>query len=239
MNTNNSVDVVIPHYGDDKMLEACISSFENDESLNMVHVIDNNKENRGFTAGVNEGIKQAWGSQASFIAIVNNDTVAMSSPFYPMINLMLSDPMCAITGPKIVSEENPDRIIHAGGLQAFPNGIHKSGLVSLGQCNEVSREQWLSFVVVMIRKEALLRVGLLDEKMFLIGSDSDWCFRARYSGFNCAYVPESLWSHKGGESSGATSENSSKIQRRDMYRFWKKWIASEGNIFQELSTEVV
>jgi GT2 family glycosyltransferase len=233
------VDVVIPHYGDDKDLNECVDSFSDIDCVNEVKIVDNNKDNVGFSAGVNKGIRETMRNlDVPFVGVVNNDTVAVKDPFILLSTLMVL-PNAAIVAPKIVDYSNRDQIIAPIGLQAFPNGIHKSGLVSLDQLSKPEKCKWLSFVVVFIRKEAILDVGLLDEKMFLVGSDSDWCFRARYAGWECWYQPESVWAHKIGESGRPTSVSSINIQRRDMYRFYKKWIARDGGIYQELDLEVM
>ena len=236
------VDVVIPHYGDDETLEKCLAAFNGSTVLNHVRVENNNEENRGFTKAVNDGILylDEVGSEAPYVAVVNNDTAFLrgQDPFYSLVTRMESETDVAISGPTIVKMDNHDQVIHAGGLQCFPNGVHKTGLISLNQCQEPGIEKWLSFVVVLIRKEALKRIGLLDERMWLICSDSDFCYRARYCGYKCAYEPGEVWTHEVGESGQATSDWSYKVQRRDAFRFFKKWI-SEGGIFLELDREVV
>lgn len=235
---NDKVDVVIPHYGNDKDLEECIKSFEKNEYVNTIFTIDNNKNNVGFSKGVNLGLSKSLNTDTDFVAIVNNDTVCVDKPFKPMVDVMVTYPNTAIVGPKIIHSENQDQIIHAGGLQCFPNGVHKSGLVSLGNHDKISKEKWLSFVVVMMRKEHLIKIGHLDEHMFLIFSDSDWCYRARYAGFDVHYCPDSVWTHKVGESGMPTSEWSMTQQKQDGFHFWKKWIA-QGRAFQELDMEIL
>lgn len=229
-----NIDIVIPHYGKDSILEECLSSFD-DNSDNVI-VIDNNDDNRGFSNGVNDGIQIAMKNDNPYIAIVNNDTTALKNAFQPMIDVLDGNPKCSIVSPKVVNHANHDQIVHAGGEQCFPNGVHRSGLVSLGQHNKQCKVKWVSFAVVMLRKEALRQVGHLDPNMFLICSDSDWCYRARSFGWECEYTPDSVWSHKMGESNKATSKKSEKIQKQDMYRFYKKWIA-QGSLFQELDLE--
>ncbi len=232
-----SVDVVIPHYGDWDDLDLCIGTIGEDPCVGDVLVIDNNQDNRGFTKAVNEGIRHLWDSASPYIAVVNNDTEIIEGGFAPLVARMVIEPNCGIVAPMSVVHDNPDQIQHAGGEQAFPNGIHRSGIRSLGQCNEPSKCKWLSFVVVLIRKDAIFDIGLLDEKMFLIGSDSDYCFRMRYSGWDCWYEPKSVWSHKCGESSGATSAESANVQRTDMFHWYRKWI-KQGGLYTELANEV-
>ena len=232
------VDVVIPHYGSDDDLNACLESFTKDDNVNNIFIVDNNKDNVGFSKGVNEGFAKSQATDADYVAVVNNDTVAIKDAFGPLVKTLKEDPYSAIVGPKIVHHENQDHIIHAGGMMCFPNGMHKSGLVSLGAWEKPSKEKWLSFVVVLINKAHLNRIGWLDEKMFLIFSDSDWCYRARYAGFHCHYCPDSVWTHKVGESGKPTSEWSVQRQKEDGFHFYKKWIA-QGRAFQELDLELV
>lgn len=232
-----SVDVIIPHYGEQEHLDECLESLKGDPAIRHIEVIDNNEKNRGFTLAVNEGIRKLFDSPAKFIAIVNNDTKMVEGGFGNLVARMVLSPKAGMVAPMSVIYDNPDQIQHAGGEQAFPNGVHRGGLRSLGHCNEPARCKWLSFVVVLIRKEAILDVGLLDEKMFLIGSDSDYGYRMRYAGWECWYEPTCVFKHKCGESSGATSETSANIQRTDMFHWYRKWI-KPGGAFVELSNEV-
>lgn len=231
------VDVIIPHYGADEDLELCRASLKNDPNIEYVNIIDNNENNIGFTKAVNRGIRECFYNGNPYVAVVNNDTEILEGGFAPLVKRMESTPKCGIVAPMAVVHSNPDQVQHAGGEQAFPNGVHRSGLRSLGQCNEAVKCKWLSFVVVLIRKAAILDVGLLDEKMFLIASDSDYCYRMRYAGWECWYEPESVWAHKCGESSRATSEKSAMIQRTDMFHWYKKWVKA-GGLYQELANEV-
>ena len=66
------VGIVIPHYGDDKILETCTASLSQLPGIR-VRVIDNNTKNRGFTAAVNIGIKDFL-ENVEYIWILNNDT---------------------------------------------------------------------------------------------------------------------------------------------------------------------
>jgi GT2 family glycosyltransferase len=48
--------------------------------------------------------------------------------------------------------------------------------------------------------EVFRRVGLLDERFFLIHEESDFCLRARRAGFRCGVLSEVLVWHKGSSS---------------------------------------
>lgn len=236
------VDVIIPHYGPDEDLEACIESFEDDPMVHETIVIDNNGKNKGFTAAVNQGIvvslDNTQRAEVPYVAVVNNDTTMLEGGFTPLVERMSKTPECGLSFPCTVHNENHDHIIHAGGEQTFPNGVHRSGLRSLQQWNEPCKVKWASFVVVLIRKMAIMQIGLLDEKMFLVCSDSDYCFRLRYADWECWYEPTSVWDHKVGESGAPTSEESRMIQRADTFRMYEKWI-KPGGLFLQLDKEVM
>lgn len=233
------IDVIVPHYGPDEDLEKCLRSFEDDSCVAEIVVLDNNKNNIGFTRAVNNGIRQCYHKQdVPYVAVVNNDTTMLEGGFTPLAERMSKTSRCGLVTPCTVHSENHDRIVHAGGEQMFPNGIHRSGLRSLQQWNEPCKLKWSSFVVVLIRKSAILEVGLLDERMFLICSDSDFCVRLRYAGWECWYEPGSVWTHKIGESGAPTSEESRMIQRLDTFRAYEKYV-KPGGIFQQLDKEVV
>ncbi len=53
---------------------------------------------------------------------------------------------------------------------------------------------------MMVRAEVLARVGLIDERFFLIHEESDFCLRARQAGFKCGVMAEALVWHKGSSS---------------------------------------
>jgi GT2 family glycosyltransferase len=232
------VDVIIPHYGPDDDLNECLETLKADPCLGHLDIRDNNKENLGFTKAVNDGIRDFLKRGTSeFVAIVNNDTTILEGGFAPLVARLISNPKAGIVAPMSVIHDSPDQIQHAGGEQAFPNGMHRSGLRSLGQCAEPASCKWLSFVVVLIRRDALVDTGLLDEKMWLIGSDSDFCYRLRYAGWECWYEPTSIFTHKCGESSGATSTASATIQKKDMFYWYRKWVKG-GGMFTELANAV-
>jgi GT2 family glycosyltransferase len=43
---------------------------------------------------------------------------------------------------------------------------------------------------MMLRREAIERVGLMDETFFMYGEDLDWCKRVHEAGWKIMYYPE-------------------------------------------------
>jgi GT2 family glycosyltransferase len=65
---------------------------------------------------------------------------------------------------------------------------------------------WVGFCAVVVRREVIERVGLLDEQYFMYYEDIDYCMRVRRGGFTIRYCPEARVVHLLGGSSGITSK---------------------------------
>lgn len=227
-------DVVIPHYGEDILKDRVVESLQT-EPIERIVVVDNNKENRGFTKAVNDGIKQC---STDFIWILNNDAVVTKGALDALHKRMVTNPKCGIVSSKICELENPDRIVHAGTGMVIP-GYHKNGWESNGDFTVPSKERWVTFCSVLVRAEMLKEIGLLDERFFLICSDSDLCYRARHHGWEVWYEPESKVLHpeKHGISRTVSETRNKFLEAKlgeDQMEFQRKWL---GDRFKELDLE--
>jgi len=59
---------------------------------------------------------------------------------------------------------------------------------------------WVSGACILLRREALLRLGGLDEGFFMYGEDIDLCRRLRDAGYELLYEPSAVVEHEGGAS---------------------------------------
>ena len=75
-----------------------------------------------------------------------------------------------------------------------------SRLVSLADDSGLEVDA-LSGSCMMVRREVVEQVGLLDEDIFMFGEDIDWCWRIKQAGWKVYYVPESSVYHYHGASS--------------------------------------
>jgi GT2 family glycosyltransferase len=63
---------------------------------------------------------------------------------------------------------------------------------------------WCDGACLLLRREALDTVGLLDEQYFLYTEEVDWCFNARKAGFTIVVSPDAHVYHHRGQSSAST-----------------------------------
>jgi GT2 family glycosyltransferase len=60
---------------------------------------------------------------------------------------------------------------------------------------------WVDGACILIRREALDQVGLLDDGYFMYSEELDWCRRAKAANWQVAYYPEAKVIHYRGQSS--------------------------------------
>jgi len=82
---------------------------------------------------------------------------------------------------------------------------------------DAHRADWVAGASMIVRREVLDKVGLLDEGYFMYYEEVDFCMRARAAGWETWYVPESRVVHLVGKSSGVTDRTQSG---RALPRYW-------------------
>lgn len=182
--------------------------------------------NLGFAGGNNLALRQVQGRH---VLLLNTDTVVRRDTLCCLVDFLDAHPKAGAVGCKIL---NPDGSLQLACRRGFPTPMAAfckvSGLSRLfprsrrlaaynltyldpEQTNEVDA---LSGSCMMVRKEAMDQVGLLDEDYFMYGEDLDWCYRLRQAGWAIYYVPHTAIVHFKGESGRAE-------QMRVRYRFYE------------------
>lgn len=223
--------IVIPFYGDKRPLEACLKTVPHDRY--MTTVVDSNPpaKRKYFTEAVNTGIIDSldgWDGRSQLaIWVLNADTTVTQETIDAALRCFDEEgwDKCGIVGSKSLLSSNPDRIFFGGAERCYPGGKHKSGLVSNGDCNLRTEEEWLTFASVFINARMIREIGLLDKNLEHIYSDSDYCYRARYAGWKCFYEPKSIVLHEVGSSHHSTDMVLNQVKARDAERFKRKWIS--------------
>ena len=66
---------------------------------------------------------------------------------------------------------------------------------------KVQETEFLTGCCVLVKKQAIEKIGLMPEEYFLYYEDTDWSLKARENGFKCVFVPDAKIWHKGSQSS--------------------------------------
>ncbi|RMD94417.1 MAG: glycosyltransferase family 2 protein [Calditrichaeota bacterium] len=193
-----------------------------------------NQKNLGFSRANNLALKQARGE---YVVLLNPDTVAQEDTFTKLLRFMQNHPDAGMVGCKIL---NPDGSLQLACRRSFPTpwvaftrlaGLSylfpksrifgKYNLSYLPE-NQVSRVEAISGSFMMMRRQVLEQIGLLDEAFFLYGEDLDYCYRTSQAGWNIYYVPETQIIHFKGESSKRSRLDNLLVFYQSMALFVKK-----------------
>lgn len=193
-----------------------------------------NKDNKGFSKANNQAILL---SDAEYILLLNPDTVVEEDTFTKIIQFMDSHPDAGGLGVRMLDGKGKFLPESKRGLPTptvafykifglssiFPRS-KRFGQYHLGHLNEFETNEIeiLSGAFMLMRSEALEKVGLLDEAFFMYGEDIDLSYRIIKGGYKNYYFPETRIIHYKGESTKKSSVNYVFVFYRAMIIFAEK-----------------
>jgi len=188
------------------------------EKFPWVKLIEN-KHNAGFSRANNQALKIAKGK---YCLLLNPDTVIEESTLRKCINFMDSNSDAGALGVKMIDGKGnflpeskralptPSVAFYKifGLSRLFPKskifGKYHLGYLDKNQVHSV---EILSGAFMLLRNEALKKIGLLDEDFFMYGEDIDLSYRMIKGGYKNYYFPETTIIHYKGESTKKGSIN--------------------------------
>jgi GT2 family glycosyltransferase len=161
-----------------------------------------NRENEGFAAGANAGLRAAAASGADLVFVVNNDTEVDPDCVGRLVEALAADPEAVVAGPAIFFHAQPDRVWQSGGSFSY----WRAGLRVPGKGRRASdlperaeRVSFLTWCAVLVARRALERVGYLDPAYHFYAEDVDFGLRVGEAGMQMAFVPRARVWHKIGD----------------------------------------
>jgi GT2 family glycosyltransferase len=161
-----------------------------------------NKNNLGFSAGNNIGIKEAGGK---FLLLLNSDTLVEPDVLITVLKSMEKD---RSIGAATCLLQTADGKIDPASHRGFPTPWNSlSYFLSLEKLFPQSRlfggyhQGWknlkvphevdcISGAFFMVSGDVIERIGMLDERFFMYGEDIDWCLRIKNAGYKILFFPE-------------------------------------------------
>lgn len=193
-----------------------------------------NADNWGFSRANNQAIRMA---QGRYVLLLNPDTLVEEDTFTATVAFMDAHPEAGGLGVKMIDGKGrflPESkrglptpavaFYKIFGLAAlFPKsrtfGRYHLGFLSRDEIHEVPV---LSGAFMLMRRETLDKVGLLDESFFMYGEDIDLSYRIILGGYKNYYFPKTRIIHYKGESTKKSSVNYVFVFYRAMLIFAKK-----------------
>lgn len=177
-----------------------------DSINNNIKKIIHNETNLGFARANNIGIKEAIISKADYILLLNDDTVVSPDFLNFLVDVAEKNSDIGILGPKIYLFDEPERTWFAGAIlkretcqlldpRSAENDVYATD-------HKVLDSDYVTGCSLLIKRQIIDQIGLLDERFFLYWEDVDWGLRVKKAKLKNAVIPSSKIWHKVSVSSG-------------------------------------
>jgi hypothetical protein len=213
MCTTPLVSIIIVNWNTKNYLKQCIDSLNSqtyrnfeiilvdnnskDDSVSFVKqnypnvTIIQNENNVGYGEGNNIGFRH---SNGTIFVLVNPDAILETNWISLLVSvLQSSDKIAAVTGKIFYADSNGngDKIFSTWSkintLSGNPVNFHHD--------EPISKVDYLSGAVMMIKKEIVDKIGFIDTDYFLYFEETDWCARILRLGYDLIYVPNAMAWH--------------------------------------------
>lgn len=197
--------------------------------------------NGGFSAGNNLGIKAVT---ADAYLLLNSDTIVRPGAIASLLEAMDIYPQAGLISPRL---EWPDATPQISCFR-YPSPISElitsaatgpitkllnNYDVSIPVSEEAIEPEWTSFACVLIRREVVDQIGLMDEGYFMYYDDIDYCHQARDAGWKVLHWPKARVVHlRGGSGQVKSALAARKRPKAYLYasrtRYFTKFYGSTG-----------
>lgn len=164
------------------------------------------KKNIGFRALVNEGLKIIKGK---YVLILNSDIILKENAVQKMIEYLNMHQEAGMVGPQLLNLDNSiqDSCLRFFGpltilarRTIFGRTSWGKRLVARFQMRDYDHQQprevdWLLGSSMLVRSDAIEKVGPMDSRFFMYFEDVDWCRRFWQAGFKIVYLPQAKIYH--------------------------------------------
>jgi N-acetylglucosaminyl-diphospho-decaprenol L-rhamnosyltransferase len=210
-----------------------------------------NSENVGFARANNQALREADGSH---YLLLNSDTIVHEGAFGAMLGYMGAHPEAAAVGPRLVYanggiQKSFTRLPTLWGefcyslvFHFFPfGGLVKALLgwdrTDLAKIVEPREAEVLSAACLMLRREALEKVGVLGEGYFLFSEENDYFIRLKRAGLRSFYLPSARITHLVGASrkrSGEINSAANFLRSRIVFfqRFYPEKVRAMRSVYR-------
>lgn len=206
--------------------------------------------NAGFSVANNVALRQ---TDADFVLLLNPDTEVPAGALDQMVELIRDRTDVGVAGCRLVMRDGTfdhaakrsfptplgalAHFVGVGRLDRAPRSLAQYRAPELGEF-DAGPVDAVNGAFMLVRREAMDDVGLLDEGYWLYMEDLDWCFRFRQAGWTVWYDGRVSVLHvKGGTSVYARRRARHRALRqnvafhRSMARFYRRFYAGRNGLF--------
>lgn len=159
-----------------------------------------NNENKGFGAGNNTALRVI---DSKYVFLLNTDTILINNAVKILFDFIEANPNIGACGGNLYDEKNNN--IHSYGNISdltdlflktfflryfFPKRHKKMKDYGTNKEREQKSVDFITGADLMIRKEALDKAGLFDERFFMYAEEAELQYRIKKAGYDIFIVPE-------------------------------------------------
>lgn len=187
-----------------------------------------NKKNLGFAQANNQALRQMNGRYA---VLLNSDAILTNGAVETIIRFMDKNNNISICGGQLLNADDSKQNSIANIPTLATELLNKSLLRRLFPKKYPGKEHYFKEPIgvdsivgacMVVRKEAIDDVGLLDESYFFFLEETDWCLNMRKRGWKVFYHPDAKIYHLQGQSAAKVNMKARIEYWRSRYIFFKK-----------------
>jgi len=208
-----------------------------------------NTENVGFARANNQALRDAAGSH---YLLLNTDTIVHEGAFGTMLDYMEKHPEATAVGPRLVyasggiqksftslptlwGEFRYNLVFHFFPFGKLVKAILGWDRTDLSKLVEPREAEVLSAACLLLRREALDKVGVLGEGYFLFSEENDYFIRMKRAGLRSFYLPSARITHLVGASRKRSGEiNSAANFLRSRLVFFRRFYPEKVRTMQAI-----
>ncbi len=220
------------------------------QSFPWVNLLQNDR-NLGFARANNQAIRI---SQGRYVLLLNCDTLLVDETSAEMVRYMDDHPHYGALAPKVTYRDGTIQTSNNAFPNLFTEFLRLSRVsslvsnvelrrtlgVSLGRflgrsINEYLRVywdhdrlreiDWATGACLLVRRETIDQVGLLDEIFFMYYEDADWCLRMHGRGWKIVYFPRFSIVHDVGRGRGDRHQLEDIERHKSRFYYYHKHAA--------------
>ena len=191
-----------------------------------IYFIDNTKNNQGFAAGVNKGIRMGIKDGADIFVIANPDIsiLAFSDKLNKLkgyLELLEASKHFDIWG---LAMRQKEKIYYGGEIDKWRLS---GGLIDKKPSRRFFETDFVSGSLMFIKRKVIEKIGNFDESYFMYYEDVDYCWRAKKAGFKIGIDASLIYDH---------FEAGKANPKKNFYLFRNriKFLLKYGNLQQKL-----
>ena len=224
--------IVVDNASSDGSLELLDAAFDGDPKLRIVRGLSN----EGFAKACNRGVALATGE---FVFFLNPDCELEEGAMACLFQAIQADVEVGMVGGLLLNADGSEQ---AGGRRAIPTPwrsfVRAFGLARFSKRwpklffdfhlhkeplpKSAIEVEAISGACMLVRRDAMQDIGLLDEEYFMHCEDLDWCVRFRRGEWKILFVPGARMLHHKGVCSRARPIFVEWHKHKGMMRFYRK-----------------